>query len=309
MQNLENLADQSGKNLSEPTSGSEVIQFPVDGNLAVLSEPNRFLEEKIINDIDELKVEYANNHPFKHIVIDNFFNHEFLKSIVKEFPDLNKVDKSEKISYQTANEKKLAGKGEANFGPLTRQLMHYLNSEPFLDWLQELTGIEELLIPDPHFLGGGFHEIKPGGFLKLHTDFNKHFKTGLDRRINLLVYLNEEWDESYHGDLQLWTSDMSECAKSVLPKFNRVVIFNTDDYSYHGLPDPVTCPEGMSRKSLALYYFSNGRPEHEINRDNTTTAFRKRPGKDKKSFGEIAALFIPPIVSKIAYRLGGKKYE
>lgn len=294
---------------AEDAVTSEVVAFPKHSGRHSSSGPNHFLNRKVIDSLDQLKLEYADNQPFRHIVIDDFFDEAMLKGILAEFPDLNKVSNSEKISYQSPNEKKLAGKGEANFGDLTRQLMHYLNSEPFLLLLQELTGIEEILIPDPHYQGGGFHEIKPGGYLKVHTDFNKHFKTGLDRRINLLVYLNEEWDASYHGDLQLWTSDMSECARSVLPRFNRVVIFNTDDYSYHGLPDPVTCPEGMSRKSLALYYYSNGRPEHEINSDNTTTAFRKRPGKDKRTIGEIAALFVPPIISKIAYRLGGKKYN
>jgi Rps23 Pro-64 3,4-dihydroxylase Tpa1-like proline 4-hydroxylase len=107
----------------------------------------------------------------------------------------------DKIHYSNPNENKYATKGEYRFGPNTKHLVHFLNSQPFLEFLQEMTGIKETLIPDPYFEGGGFHEIKPGGFLKLHVDFHKHRKMNLDRRLNLLVYLNEDWEESYGGHL------------------------------------------------------------------------------------------------------------
>lgn len=267
------------------------------------------VNKKYIENLHELVDQYATNQPFKHIVLDDFFDEDFLKRVLSEFPDLQGRSDQERIAYANPRERKLAGKGESNFGPLTKILMHYLNSEPFLMWMQKLTGIEETLIPDPYYFGGGFHEIKPGGYLKLHADFNRHQKLGLDRRINMLVYLNEEWKDEYHGDLQLWTTDMSECVRQVMPKFNRIVIFNTDDFSYHGLPDPVSCPEDMSRKSLALYYYSNGRPASEVSDKDHTTLFKRRPGKDKKTLGEIASLFVPPIVNKVLYKLRGRKYE
>lgn len=228
----------------------------------------------------EYKDVYLNADPFPHIVLDNFFLHEELKSIVEEFPDLSKEDTT---SFNNSAERKLASnRGDFQQGNKTKQLLRYLNSHEFIDFLQTLTGIQEPLIPDPHFDGGGMHEIKPGGYLKIHADFCKHFETKLDRRINLLLYLNEDWEEEYGGHLELWNKDMTECRKRVLPIFNRMVIFNTTDYSYHGHPDPVTCPPSRSRKSFALYYYSNGRPSSELRPDDQwqSTLFVHRPGEE-----------------------------
>jgi hypothetical protein len=152
--------------------------------------------------------------------------------------------------------------------------------------LQELTGIEETLVNDPYFHGAGQHEIKPGGFLKIHVDFNKHKTLGLDRRINVLVYLNKDWDESYGGHFELWKTDMSECGAKILPLFNRMAIFSTTDKSYHGHPDPLQCPEGMSRKSLALYYYSNGRPADEFahSQEDHRTLWAQRPDAENDTF-------------------------
>jgi Rps23 Pro-64 3,4-dihydroxylase Tpa1-like proline 4-hydroxylase len=163
-----------------------------------------------------------------------------------------------------------------------------LNSAAFLQFLQILTGIKEPLIGDPYLAGGGMHEIKKGGFLKVHADFNKHPELKLDRRINVLVYLNKDWKEEYGGYFELWDKSMSNCEKKIAPIFNKMVIFSTTDYSYHGHPDPLTCPEDRSRKSLALYYYSNGRPVGEINKDNeshgTLFVARKNNKDDKEAF-------------------------
>jgi len=162
-------------------------------------------------------------------------------------------------------------------------LIHLLNSEPFLEFLQNLTGIKEKLVPDPYLEGGGYHQIKSGGFLKVHVDFHKHRDMQLDRRINVLVYLNEDWPEEYGGHFELWERDMSACAVKVAPLFNRLVVFSTTDYSWHGHPDALTCPPDRSRRSLALYYYTNGRPADEIkpeNRSRITTTFTAREGID-----------------------------
>ncbi|HMP28914.1 MAG TPA: 2OG-Fe(II) oxygenase [Saprospiraceae bacterium] len=185
--------------------------------------------------------------------------------------------------------------------------MHFLNSEPFLEFLQELTGIEETLIPDPYLDGGGFHEIKPGGFLKLHVDFHKHKKLGLSRRLNFLIYLNEDWDESYGGHFELWEKDMSKSAVKILPLFNRIAMFSTTGDSWHGHPDPLSCPPDRSRKSLALYYYTNGRPAHEVSKadeSRITTTFKGRKGLDDTSVDryntivELAHKLLPESVIK-----------
>jgi hypothetical protein len=221
------------------------------------------------------KESYINAKPFASIKFDNFFNPEFLDTILKEFPDLSLQNS---IEFKDSKQVKFASKGEASFGIETKKFMHFLNSEPFLEFLQILTGIKEPLISDPYFYGGGQHEIKKGGLLKIHSDFNKHYILGLDRRINVLVYLNKDWKEEYGGHFELWTKDMKTCGNKILPTFNTMAIFSTTDFSFHGHPNPLNCPDDRSRKSLALYYYSNGRPFQEVNSGSSayTTIFKER---------------------------------
>ena len=250
--------------------------------------------------------EYINAQPFPSIYFDNFFNEKMLKSALAEFPELGQNGKDE-VHYTNPNEAKYASKGEYKFGPLTRAFMHFLNAQPFLEFLQNLTGIKETLIPDPYFEGGGYHQIKPGGFLKVHVDFHKHKTMGLDRRVNVLVYLNEDWEESYGGHFELWERDMSKCVTRIAPLFNRMAIFSTTDFSWHGHPDPLTCPPDRSRRSLALYYYTNGRPASEVgeaHRNRITTTFAARKGKDKPQMAlfnkmvNLANDLLPPILVK-----------
>ncbi|MGZ3871971.1 MAG: 2OG-Fe(II) oxygenase [Mucilaginibacter sp.] len=249
------------------------------------------------------QAEYLNAEPFPNIVFDNFFNEEMLSKVAEDFPDLSKQQAV--ISYDNQNEKKFEAKGEIYFSETTKSFMHYLNSQPFLEFLQELTGIKETLLPDPYFVGGGYHEIKPGGLLKVHADFNKHDFTKLDRRINVLVYLNKNWDESYGGHFELWDKTLTKASKKVLPVFNRVAIFSTTDFSYHGHPDPLTCPPDRSRKSLALYYYSNGRPKNEISDRTHGTVFVNRAGlandvvREPLTLKDVVRDIVPPIILRV----------
>lgn len=114
------------------------------------------------------------------------------------------------------------------------------------------------------------HQIIPGGFLKVHADFNYHPTTSCHRRLNLLLYLNRDWSDSWDGNLEMWAQDVSRCVKSVTPILNRCVIFATTDYAYHGHPRPLRCPAGHTRKSLALYYYTVTRPTDEVTRPHST---------------------------------------
>lgn len=260
----------------------------------------------------DYKKAYANAEPFPNISFRDFFDEDALNEVLDEFPDLAK---NGDIKFNSPNEVKLASKGERRFGPKAKRFVHFLNSEPFLLFLQELTGIEEILTPDPYFEGGGFHETKPGGFLKIHADFNKHKMTGLDRRLNVLVYLNKDWEDEYGGHFELWNREMTQCVKKVAPHFNTMALFTTTDFSYHGLPNPLTCPPHRSRRSLALYYYTNGRPAHEINQglEDHNTLFRARVGADdamkkyntKQQLKDIVKDFTPPIVTKLAKKVMG----
>jgi Rps23 Pro-64 3,4-dihydroxylase Tpa1-like proline 4-hydroxylase len=168
-----------------------------------------------------------------------------------------------------------------------------------------LTGIDGV-IPDPYYVGGGLHQIKPGGNLEVHVDFNRHSKFKLDRRINLLIYLNKNWKEEYGGHFELWNRDMSAAEQKILPVFNRCAIFSTTEFSYHGHPTPLACPSDRTRKSMATYYYSNGRPEEEISSEHTTL-FQSRPGqeaeKEHVSMKEVLKAFTPPILISAVKKL------
>mgnify|MGYP005993868019 CR=1 FL=1 len=222
---------------------------------------------------------YQNGIPFPSIVFENFFDERFLDEIEKDFPDLSQLDSSQK--YMNKNEIKFANNNFESFPISIKKLIEFLNSDYFLNFLQKLTSIKEKLIVDPELNGGGLHEIKKGGVLKIHTDFNKHPRKDLDRRLNLLIYLNKKWNFEYGGDLELWDKDLKECKKKISPNFNKIVVFSTNDYSYHGHPEPVNCPIDKSRKSLALYYFSKGRPLSEL---DTTKIKNKTYFKDRFGF-------------------------
>ena len=240
--------------------------------------------------------QYVNADPFPHIVIDNFLPPEVLTPVLKEFS----VERSKEwINFHNAREIKLANNQDEIMGPHIRHLLAQFNSGLACQFIEELTGIKGI-IPDPYFWGGGQHQINPGGFLKIHADFNKHPKLGVHRRINLLIYLNEDWEESYGGHLELWDRDMKGCVQRILPVFNRCAVFSTTSTSWHGHPEPLTCPEGRSRKSLALYYYTHERPEDEVTSAHSTL-FRERPGEDlskKPPLGAkgLAKKFIPPIL-------------
>jgi Rps23 Pro-64 3,4-dihydroxylase Tpa1-like proline 4-hydroxylase len=237
--------------------------------------------------------DYAAAQPFPHVVIDDFLQRSVLERVFYEIPKRGEIGW---IEFDDARGKKLASKLETELGSATRALLYQLNSSVFIDFLETLTGISGL-IPDPHFWGGGVHQIVRGGFLKVHADFNRHPRLKLDRRLNLLIYLNPEWEEQWGGHLELWDRDMMECRRKILPIFGRSVIFSTTDFANHGHPEPLNCPQGKTRKSLALYYYSNGRPRSETAGEHYATPFRRRPGEGRLLTPEtIAQNLLPPIV-------------
>ena len=221
-----------------------------------------------------LAADYKNGTPFPHIVIDDFLPMEYAEKILAEFPS---PDEANWHRFDSVKEKKLATQNERNFGPFTRRFLYELNSASFLEFLESLTGIDGL-IPDPHFRGGGMHQIQRGGWLKIHADFNKHDRLWINRKLNLLIYLSKDWKEEYGGHIEFWDVNMTGCVKKVLPVFNRCVIFSTTDTAYHGHPDPLTCPEGRTRKSLALYYYTNDAGVAERDKKHSTL-FKSRPGE------------------------------
>jgi hypothetical protein len=217
-----------------------------------------------------LRPQYVGAQPFPHIVLDNLFPVEILEQALADFP---RPDDIPWRRFDNPTEKKLGYWHESELRPNLQLFLYEMNSAPMVKFLQDLTGIEGL-IPDPWYGGAGPHQIERGGFLKVHVDFNLHPLMKLDRRLNMLIYLNKDWKEEYGGHLELWNRDVSRCETKILPVFNRTVVFSTTDFSFHGHPEPLTCPEGWTRKSVSFYYYTNGRPDEERSAPHDTV-FRK----------------------------------
>ena len=220
---------------------------------------------------DSCRSNYALANPFPHIVIDDFIPNDLAIQCYNQmsqhedwmFDSMMGYPEDERDSqvnkWWTPYDSDSKNKIESDM-PAVWKCLQYFNSRPFLLFLENLTGIKDL-IADVDFEGGGIHKIKNGGRLELHSDYNKHPNKDIWRRINLLLYLTPNWN--YNGHLDLYEKEPLVKVKSILPTFNRAVIFNTTDDSIHGHPIPLICPDEVSRYSFALYYFTKDRPEHE----------------------------------------------
>jgi hypothetical protein len=217
--------------------------------------------------------EYKNNKPFPHTYFDDFLPLGAAEAALREFPEPKQLAWSE---FNSPTERKLAFDVVEKLPASVRDVLYFLNSRPMLQFLEVLTGIDNV-IPDPYYAGGGLHQIKRGGNLEVHADFNYHAKLKLDRRINVLIYMNKDWKEEYGGHFELWNKEMTHAEQKILPLFNRCAIFSTTSTSYHGHPTPLACPPERTRKSIATYYYSNGRPEEEAG-ESHSTLFQQRPG-------------------------------
>ena len=256
-------------------------------------------------DASSLQDSYLAASPFPHIVMREFIRPDVLKTVADEFPDLSK-SKRATVEFKDSKQIKFASRGMELLTPAAIHLNSYLQSDLMLKWLKVLTGIEETLISDPYLSGGGYHEIKRGGLLKVHADFNKHPKLELDRRLNLLIYLNQDWEDDWGGGLQLFGEDMATAVQTVQPNFNTAVIFTTTSYTFHGHPDPLKCPEDRSRRSLAYYYFSSGRPIDEVSAEKHSTIFKERIGEKFKTDSLLKDI-TPPVIARIARRIVAKR--
>lgn len=255
-------------------------------SFADLSQPvttsDLFLLDRkaLLSRASTMREAYRDADPFPHAVIDDFLPTAVAERILAEYPSVEDPVWLDWTQRDTVHQPRKLGIGHAdrleNIHAYIQHALFTLNSSPMIQFLEELTGIQGLT-PDPHFIGGGLHQILPGGKLMVHSDFNIHPSTRLYRRINVLIYLNKDWLPEYGGDLELWEKSMGHAARTVAPIFNRAVIFNTDHDALHGHPDPLRCPEGMSRKSIALYYYSNQALSGDEAERSTT--WRLRPGE------------------------------
>ncbi|MBE8474525.1 2OG-Fe(II) oxygenase [Streptomyces justiciae] len=254
-------------------------------------EPFYFSSEPLSALADQHRDAFRNARPFPHVVLNDFLPNSVLDKVVAEFPEPGSTPWKR---FDKATSKKLASEGDAFFGEFTRHVLTQFNSATFLGFLEDLTGIDGL-VGDPYFEGGGLHQIERGGFLKVHADFNRHEKLRLDRRLNVLVYLNKDWEESYGGALELWNREMTRAEKRIFPVFNRFMVFATTDFAYHGHPEPLACPPDRTRRSMALYYYTNGRPTQEQSSGHSTL-YQARPGERRARARRAVERVTPPVL-------------
>jgi len=222
--------------------------------------------------LTELARQYQGNSPYPHIHLTDFLAEETAQRLAREFP---RPGDTTWIQYKHFNEHKLGKNDRAQFPPLIGQLIDELNSPECVDWISQLTGIPNLLA-DPSLEGGGMHQTERGGFLNMHSDFSHHHhQPTWRRRVNLILYLNPEWQNEWGGAIEFWKKDMRACDARYPPLLNHAVVFTTNEESIHGYPDPLTCPPEQTRKSVALYYYTVEAPGGAAPR---STNYRARPG-------------------------------
>ncbi len=211
---------------------------------------------------------YAASAPFPHTHIDNFLPSATAEEVAGALPHPDAGGKFD-FFYAKGYEEKWAVSDDGAMAAPVRALVREFNSGRYIRFLEELTGISHLL-PDPHLFGGGVHLVKRGGVLQIHSDFNwaEHLKA--HRRVNMFVYLTPDWQPEWGGALELWDRTGQEKVCEYSPNFNRLVVFSSSSDTFHGHPHPLNCPDGVLRRSIAMYYYTTERPEEEIRAPHNT---------------------------------------
>ncbi len=220
--------------------------------------------------LPELRADFnASSKPFRYVVFDDFFTPEIAEKVYQAYPKI-KDGKWDGTTY--IDQKNKFQKTQFSPDSLFSSLFSELNAQTFLSWLDELSDFESPLIADKELFGGGLHQSIKGAFLNVHVDYNIHPKTKYHRRLNVLLYMNKHWKDHYQGHLELWDMQNEEkrCLEKIAPSFNRCVIFETNEISFHGHPKPLNTPKEISRKSLATYYYTKTRPQQEIAEEHNT---------------------------------------
>jgi hypothetical protein len=250
---------------------------------------------------------YCFAEPFPHIVLDDFLPEPLARRALDHFPGRSLgSDRVFEMGYAGLHKRQILPE---ECDGAARELFRFFNSQPMLEFLEGLTTIPAL-IPDPYFIGGGYHEIARGGKLGIHADFRINQRLHLHRRINVIIYLNEDWKEEYGGALELWDKAMTQCRQAIEPLFNRCVVFNTDADSYHGHPEPMTTPPGVLRRSIALYYYTASKAIYD-EVPSTSTIYRAPPGADRATHRQARSLrldqhlrqWVPPALLRYAFAL------
>lgn len=221
--------------------------------------------ERLSGRLADLKVEWSGTKPFRYLVMDDFLPLEFAEEIFNAYPQ---PDPRTWDATTYIHQRKKFTQTKDFPGPIAA-FFELTACEGFRNLISTITGVEKL-IDDPDLVGGGLHQITHGGFLDVHVDYNLHPYTKLYRRLNLLLYMNKNWKPEYKGYFELWDLEADRQLEHVAPIFNRAVLFETNEISYHGHPRPLEAPENLTRKSLAIYYYTKDHDQSVVAPEHNT---------------------------------------
>jgi len=245
----------------------------------------------LTDSVEHLAAIYRTALPFRHIVIDNMFSNALLDNLIGEIPPL---EAEHWVHHDDHHTEKYGLRSALELRETGRHLLALLHSAAFLYFLSELTGIWQLL-PDPYLQGAGYSLLPEGAKFDVHCDRNTAYETGLVRRLSLIIYLNKRWRHEYGGQFELWNSDGTHCEIVIEPLFNRTVIFEIADHNYHGVPAPISTPDGRSRASFQVYYHTALPPGQNISPH--TSLYAPAMYQRKKSLLHRAAKdLMPPVL-------------
>jgi hypothetical protein len=250
------------------------------------------LDFLVHKNVKKLAASFRSNKPFPHLVFDGLFSPKLLELIHADF---DRINRKVWARYNSAYEIKNGSLPNTRFGRASQLYFDTIYSGPFLDFISNLTAIEGL-VTDPVLWAGGMHEIPKGGKFALHTDFNKHPVTMLDNRLVFITYLNKDWKPSYGGTLELWDKEQDMCVVKVEPVFGRSILFYQSASSLHGQPDPVEAPNCQTRRSVAAYYYTNGRPDSQTEKFHGTIYSTQVDLATLMKFRANIRSFIPPVL-------------
>jgi hypothetical protein len=213
------------------------------------------------NNIDELKISFINGEPFEHVVIDNFLSDDYAEEIYNLFPTYY----DNWYKYMNPLEVKFAYDNINLLDEKLKNYFYYLSSNHIINLIKEITNIKNIEY-DEYLHGAGLHSHPKNGRLNIHLDYEKHPISGKERMINIIYFTTKDWNPLWNGANELWDKDVTKCVKKTDIKFNRAIIFRTNEISWHGLHEKIVCPPNIYRKSLAYYYVSEldtKKPESE----------------------------------------------
>ncbi len=238
---------------------------------------------------------YQSARPYNHICVDNFLPEAIVERVRADIASLPAPENS----FERPQENLKSSYNPEALPFFSKSLFHALNARPFILFLEEMTGIKGL-IPDPYYIGAGIHKTLNGGHLDIHADFNLHRQMKLERRLNVLIYLNPDWRTEWGGSFEIWDKAMTRKEASFTPLYNRMVCFSTGSDTFHGNPEPVNHPQGEPRLSIALYYYT---ATWDDSRKAHTTLFKPRPGTVDQTDRLVARrALVQDIVPPIIYR-------